>query len=101
MSLRDKGTALDRVDRIDDAIVTRVFGSHEIVTVRVVDDLLERLTRVAGPDLVIALDQELPFLHLDDRVRGVAAEAAGALVDHDPAVRQPVAFALRPGGEQD
>src|SRR3954470_13257554 len=99
MSLRDKGTALDRVDRIDDAIVARVFGSHEIVTVRVVDDLLERLTGVASQDLVVALDQELPFLHLDDRVRGIAAEAAGALVDHDPAVRQAIPLPLRPGGE--
>ena len=54
-----------------------------------------------GQDLVVALDEVLPFLHLDDRVRGVAAEPAGALVDHDPAVRQGVALALRAGRQQD
>ena len=58
--------------------------------------LFERLAGVAGQDLVVALDQELPFLHLDDGVRGVAAEPARALVDHDPAVRQRVALALAP-----
>src|SRR4029079_10921137 len=46
--LRDQRTALDRVDRIDDAIVARLFGSHEVVPVGVVDDLVQRLARVAG-----------------------------------------------------
>ena len=64
-------------------------------------DLVERLTGVARQDLVVALDQVLPFLHLDDRVRGVAAEPARALVDHDPAVRQGVALAVRAGRQQD
>ena len=62
--------------------------------------LLDGLPRVAGEDLDVALDQELPFLHLDDGVRGVAAEPARALVDHDPAVRQGVALALAPAASR-
>src|SRR6476620_7641954 len=95
--LRDKRAALDRVDRVDDAIVLRILGRHEVVAVRVVDDLVQRLAGVPGEDLVVALDEVLPFLHLDDRVRGIAAEAAGSLVDHDPAVGQGVALAVRAG----
>src|SRR4051812_23208319 len=101
MRLRDQGTALDRVDRVDDAIVSGVIGSHEIVAVGVADDLLERLAGVAREDLVVALDEVLPFLHLDDRVRRVAAEPARTLVDHDPAVRERVTLALGSGSEQD
>src|SRR4051795_10233442 len=89
MRLRDQGTALHRVDRVDDAMVLGIIGSHEIVAVGVADDLVQGLAGVTREDLVIALDQVLPFLHLDDGVRGVAAEPARALVDHDPAVREP------------
>src|SRR6478735_6723412 len=70
------------------------------VPVLLVLDLVERLTGVAGQDLVVALDEVLPLTHLDDRVGGVAAEPARALVDHDPAVRQGVALALRAGRQQ-
>src|SRR6478736_620999 len=83
MGLRDQGTALRRVDRVDDAIVLGVTGSHEVVPVGVLDHLVERLPGVAREDLVVRVHQVLPFLHLDHGVRGVAAEATGALVDHD------------------
>src|SRR6478609_2478780 len=54
MRLRDQGTALHRVDRVDDAIVSGVVGSHEIVAVGVADDLVQRLAGVAREDLVVA-----------------------------------------------
>ena len=50
---------------------------------------------------VLRLTRNSHSLHLDDRVRGVAAEPAGALVDHDPAVRQGVALARGAGRQQD
>src|SRR6478736_562569 len=69
VGLGDQRVTRQRVDRVDDAIVLRRVGSHEIVPIGVVLDLLERLAGMAGEDLVVALDEELPFLHLDDRVR--------------------------------
>src|SRR4029078_4882520 len=69
MRLRDQRVTRQRVDRVDDAIVLRCLGSHEIVPVRVLADLVERLARVSGEDLVVPLDEELPLLHLDHRVR--------------------------------
>src|SRR4029078_676640 len=100
MRPRDQRIARGGVDVIDDAIVLGRLGRHEKVPVRVLDDLVERLLRVVPQELVGAADEELPLLHLDRRVRGRPAEPAGALVDHDPAVRQGVALALGPGREQ-
>src|SRR3954454_14251274 len=57
MRLRDQETALHRVARVDDPIVSGVIGSHEIVAVGVANDLIERLAGVTREDLVIALDQ--------------------------------------------
>ena len=54
MGLGDQRVALDRVHRVDDAIVLRLLGRHEVVPVGVLDDLLERLARVLGEDLVVA-----------------------------------------------
>src|SRR3954469_2927712 len=99
--LRDQRLPRERVDGVDDAIVLGFLGRHEKVPVGVPLDLLQRLAGVLREDLVVALDEELPFLHLDDRIRGVAAEPPRALVDHHPAVRQRVPLALRPGGEED
>ena len=52
---------LDGVDRVDDAIVLACLGRHEVVPVRVLDDLLHRLAGVPGEDLVVALDEVLPL----------------------------------------
>src|SRR4051812_30774226 len=82
--LRDQRLPRKRVDRVDDAIVLGFLGRHEKVPVGVSLDLLERLAGVLRQDLVVPLDEELPFLHLDHRVRGVATEPARALVDHHP-----------------
>ena len=82
VGLRDQGLTLDRVDRVDDAIVLGVFGSHEVVPVGVLDHLVERLARVAGEDLVVRMHQVLPFLHLDDarraRCRGTRPNPGGS-----------------------
>src|SRR5262245_52897586 len=49
----DQRRSLEVVDRIDDAIVLRLFGGHEPVPVRVGDDLFDRLARVARQNLVV------------------------------------------------
>ncbi len=98
--LRDQRVTRQRVDRVDDAISLGLLGRHEIVPVRVLDHLLQRLASVLGQDLVVALDEVLPLAHLDHGVGSVASEAARALVDHDPAVGQRIALARRAGGQQ-
>src|SRR5215831_5093191 len=98
VSLCDQRRPLEVVDRVDDAIVLCLIGTHEPVSFGVSSHLFEALARVAGENLVVQRNECLPLLHLDDRVLGRAAEAARALVDHDPGVRQGVALALRPGG---
>src|SRR6187399_314874 len=55
VGLRDQRIARERIDRVDDAIVLRRLGSHEIVPIGVLLDLLERLAGVAGENLVVAL----------------------------------------------
>ena len=49
----------------------------------------------------LMLDQRLELADLDEDIGRVAAEAARALVDHDPAVGQRIALALRAGRQQD
>src|SRR5919197_4517534 len=91
--LRDERVTGQVIDGIDDAIVLRRLGSHEIVPFGVALDLFERLAGVTGEDLMVPLDEELGLLDLDEHVRGIAPEPARALMDHDPAVRQRVALA--------
>src|SRR4029077_15992735 len=88
------------VHRVDDAIVPRLLGRHEIVPVRVAPDLFDRLAGVVGEDLMEPLVEGFQLLDLDEHVGRVATEAARALVDHDPAVRQRVALALGAGGKE-
>src|SRR5450759_4069002 len=80
------------VDSVDDAIRLGLVGTHEIVPLGVLDDLLDGLARVVRQQLVIRVDQRLHLPDLDEDVRSVAAESAGPLMDHDPAVRQRVAL---------
>ena len=100
MRVRDQRVTGDGVDSVDDAIALGLLGGHEQVAVGVLVHLLVRLAGVLGEDLRVALDEVLPFAHLDDRVRCVATEAARALVDHDPAVRQGIALARGAGRQQ-
>src|SRR3954471_12666486 len=48
VGLGDEGRSGQRVDRIDDAIVLRLFRRHESVTIGVPLDRLDRLARGAG-----------------------------------------------------
>src|SRR5215207_10073224 len=64
----DQRRSLEVVDGIDDAIVLCLPGRHEPVAIRVLDDLLDRLARVAGANLVVQVNERLPLLHLDQRV---------------------------------
>src|ERR687888_251540 len=78
VSLGDQRITGQRVDRVDDAIVLRLVGTHEKVPVGVALDALEGLVRVLGQDLVVDLDQVFPLLHLDDSIRSGTAEATRA-----------------------
>src|SRR5262245_17566104 len=87
-------------DFVHQAVLYRVFGSHEKVAVRVPGDGVHRLAGVAGEDLVQPRLQVEDLLGVDLDVRHLALEAAGGLVDHDARVRQAEALALVAGGEQ-
>ena len=79
----------------------RLLGSEPAVAVGVGLDLLQRLTGVLGDQpLHGGLDVQ-GLLGLDPDVAGRAAETAGGLVHHDPAVRQRVPLALRARAEQE
>src|SRR4051812_1712467 len=53
MGRSDQRRSLEVVDRIDDAIVLRLFGRHEAVSIRVLDHLFDWLARVASQNLVV------------------------------------------------
>src|SRR5690349_17346717 len=93
----DQRGSLEVVDRIDDAIVLCLTGAHEPVPLRVLDHGFERLAGVPRENPVVQVNERLPLLHLDQRVHRRAAEAAGAVVDHDPAAREAVAPARGAG----
>src|SRR5881396_3319728 len=48
--LRRQRIPLFRIDRIDDAIVLRILGSHEVVPVGVLSHLVNGLARVSSKD---------------------------------------------------
>src|SRR5439155_660467 len=87
-------------DLIDDPVGLRLLRAHEAVALRVAADLLDVLARVVRENARELVDERLELLHLDEHVGGVAAESAGALVDHDPRVRQRVPLALRAGRDE-
>src|SRR5215203_406223 len=62
--LRDQRVTRKGVDRVDDAIRLGLVGGHELVPIGVLLDLLVRLAGMDGQDLRVALDEELPLLHL-------------------------------------
>jgi hypothetical protein len=71
---------------IDQPVGHRLFGGHDVVAVGVRVDLLHRLSRVFGEDLIElpARAQHLPGADLD--VGRLSLHAAERLVDEDPAV---------------
>src|SRR5947209_17395840 len=74
-------------DLIDDAVLLGLFGLHYEVAVGVLVDLLDRLARVVGQDLVeeIAHPQDLPRLDLD--VGGLACATPPRLVQQHSSMR--------------
>ena len=86
---------------IDQAIVTRFVGRHEVVTLGITFDLVQRLTGVGGQDLVQLLAQAQDLAGMDLDVRGLTLGAAQRLVDHDARVGQAEALALGAGRQQE
>src|SRR5438309_1337125 len=75
-------------DRIDQAVLDRLLRRHEPVAVYVAQDLVDVLPRMVRDDLGHPLRHVKDLACGDLDVRGRAAEATGALMDHDLRVRQ-------------
>jgi hypothetical protein len=86
---------------VNDTVGLRLFGGHETVTIDVVLNRLERLSRVVPDDLGHALTQCEHLARVDLDVRRRSREACGTLVDHDLGVGQRVALPLGPTEQQD
>src|SRR5690606_29293242 len=95
------GTGTTAKHLIYNAICLGIIGAHEIVTVGILLQALQRLARVVRQQLVqAALDlEDLAGVDLD--IRGLSLEAAERLVNHDARVRQRVALALDTSGQQE
>src|SRR5262249_55218245 len=76
-----------RDDLVDDPVLPRILGCHEVVALHVLRDPLERLTCVLGDDLFEATLDANYLARLDLDVGCLPFEAGGQLVDHDPCVR--------------
>src|SRR5712692_1875046 len=87
-------------DLVDQSVGLRLLRAHEAIAVHVALDLLDVLTGMARDDLHELVDEGLELLHLDEHVGCVTAESAGALMDHDPRIRQRIALALRASREE-
>jgi hypothetical protein len=87
---------------VHDAELERLLGIHEVVPLHVLFNLLER-PRLRQVPLVYLVQLVPHAQYLLCVVRDVArlpAVPAARLVDHDPAVRQDVALAGAPAGQQ-
>ena len=86
----EEGGALPVVldDAVDDAVLLRLLGAHEVVALGVVRDLVEGLAGVLGDDLVEAAADVDDLFGVDLDVGRLALEAGGDLVDQDLRVRQ-------------
>src|SRR5262249_1644356 len=81
--------ALSRVDHpIDELVLLRLLGAHEVVALRVLGDLLQRLPGVLGDDLVESPAHVDDLLGVDLDVGRLALEAARDLVNEDLRVRR-------------
>src|SRR3954451_11553692 len=87
-------------DAVDDLVLLRLLRAHEVVALGVLRDLLQRLARVLGDDLVEPLADVDDLLGVDLDVRGLTGEAARDLVDQDLRVGQRHPLLRRATGEQ-
>src|SRR5258705_11452109 len=90
-----------RDDVVDDAVLPGLVWIHVVVAFHVLRNLLIRLIRVLGDDLLQAALEVDRLAGLDLDVGALALEAAGYLVDEDLGVRQRGALSLRAGCEQE
>ena len=88
-------------DVVDEAIVFRHLGCHEIIAFGVVFDGFEGLSAVLGKDAVQFFAQAEDFSRMDLDLGRLSLYAAQRLVDHDIRMRKGVAFALRTGSQED
>src|SRR4051794_6234729 len=93
-----KSVLLD--DPVDDPVLLGLLRGHEVVALGVLGDLLDRLARVLGDDLVELLAQLDDLAGVDLNVGGLALETRGDLVDQDLRVGQRHALALRAAGQE-
>src|SRR5437764_3474628 len=85
---RRHGSALVMLDdAIDDLVLRRLLGAHEVVALRVLGDLVERLAGVPGDDLVEPLADVDDLAGVDLDIRRLALKPARHLVDEDLRVR--------------
>src|SRR3954447_19665106 len=94
------GGSVLRDDPVDDSVLLGLLRGHEVVALGVLADLLDRLARVLGDDLVELLAQLDDLAGVDLDVGGLALESRGDLVDQDLRVGQRHALALRAAGEE-
>ena len=90
-----------REDLIDQTVFLCLFSGEEVITVGIAFDLLERLARICGKDLVEALlgTQNMIGVNLD--IRSLTLHTAERLVDHDLGIGQCDTLALCAGGKQE
>src|SRR5581483_1314386 len=80
---------------VDDSVLESLFGRHVAVAFHVLGNLLDRLVRVVGEDLLQATLEIDRLASLDLDVGALALETAGHLVDQDLGIRQRRPFSLR------
>jgi hypothetical protein len=92
------GAALQ--DLVDDAVLESLVGRHVVVAVGILADLLHRLPRVLGDDLVERVPDAQHFARVDLDIRCLPLGAADRLMHEDSRVGQRKAFALGSGAQQ-
>src|SRR5579883_2581735 len=94
-------TALAMRDHVvDDPVVLRLLGGHEVVALHVLGDLVDVLSCVKGDDLLEPPLEADHLARLDLDVGRLTLEAGRDLVDQDLRVRQRQPLPLRPAGEE-
>ena len=90
-------------DLVDEAVFDGFVGTHDVVTVGILFDLLDRLAGVSGEDLVEDSAHAHDFFGLEIDVDGLAGNAAAGdegLVNENAAVGQGIPFSLGAGAQK-
>ena len=89
------------IDLVDDAVLQRLLGGHEVVAVGIPLDLLNGLAGILGQDLVQHVSGAKNEIGADLDIGCLTLGTTQRLVDHDLAVRQGDSLALCTCGEQE